>query len=128
MVLSCSITSVVSYFLCVADCKRCAVLFRKYISRKASGKGKAILEFVGLTSQEIKLCYENNPLNEEEAIQDGLNKWHESCVDHCTWQVLLNAMEFAGIAQQHCKELVEELHQLMQSEVIFPLKYSGTLY
>ena len=101
------------------------MLFRKYVSRKGVGKGKAILEWVGLSPQEIKLCYQSNP-NEEEAIQDGLIKWWETGGDCCTWQVLLNAMKFAGIAQQHCTELVEELHQMMQGEVTFPLKYSCT--
>ena len=76
---------------------------------------------MGLTQPEIKLCYQNNPLNEEEAIQDGLHKWKETHGDCCTWQVLLGAMKFAGIAQQHCSELVEELHQRMQCEwVTFP--------
>ena len=104
-------------------CERYTVLFRKHISRQAAGKGKAILEWVGLTQPEIRLCYQNNPLNEEEAIQDGLNKWRETHSDCCTWQVLLGAMEFAGIAQQHCSELVEEL-QRMQGEVTFPVKHS----
>ena len=75
---------------------------------------------MGLSPQEIKLCYQSNP-NEEEAIQDGLIKWWETGGDRCTWQVLLDAMKFAGIAQHHCTELVEELHQMMQGEVTFPL-------
>ena len=100
------------------------MLFRKYVSRLGAGKGKAILEWVGLSPQEIKLCYQSNP-SEEEAIQDGLIKWWETCGDCCTWQVLLDAMKFAGIAQPHCIELVEELRQ-MQGEVTFPLKCSCT--
>ena len=104
-------------------CERFTVLFRKHISRNAAGKGKAILEWVGLTQPEIRLCYQNNPLNEEEAIQDGLNKWRETRGDCCTWQVLLGAMEFAGIAQEHCSELVKELLR-MQGEVTFPVRHS----
>ena len=104
------------------------MLFRMYVSRQGAGKGKAILEWVGLSPQEIKLCYQSNPSNEEEAIQDGLIKWWETNGDCCTWQVLLGAMKFAGIAQQHCTELVEELHQMMQGEVTFPLKHSCTQY
>ena len=118
------VVSSVPPFVSTAVCERHAVLFRKHISRQAAGKGKAILECVGLTRQEIKFCYQNNPFNEEEAIQDGLDKWRETHGDHCTWQVLLGAMEFAGIAQQHCSELVEELHQRMQGEVTFPVKHS----
>ena len=118
------VVSSVPPLVSTAVCERHAVLFRKHISRQAAGKGKAILEWVGLTPQEIKFCYQNNPFNEEEAIQDGLDKWREIQGDHCTWQVLLEAMKFAGIAQQHCSELVEELQQRMQGDVTFPVTHS----
>ena len=108
-------------FVSIAVCERHAVLFRKHINRQAAGKGKAILEWVGLTRQEIKFCYQNNPFNEEEAIQDSLDKWRETHGDHCTWQVLLDAIKFAGIEQQHCSELVKELHHRMQGDVTFPV-------
>ena len=114
--------SIVPPFVSFAAFGRYAVLFRKYVSRQGAGKGKAILEWVGLSPQEIKLCYQSNPSSEEEAIQDGLIKWWETGGDRCTWQVLLDAMKFAHITQQHCTELVEELHQMMQGEVTFPLK------
>ena len=119
------VCSIVPPFVSFAACDRYAVLFRKYVSRQGAGKGKAILEWVGLSPQEIKLCYQSNPSNEEEAIQDGMLKLCETRGD-CTWQVLLDAMRFAGIAQHHCTELVEELHQMMQGEVTLPLKYSCT--
>ena len=104
-----------------ADCENHAFLFRKHVSRKGAGKGRAILECLGLTTPQITLCYQNNPRNEEEAIQDGLNKWCETHSGNCTWQVLLNAMEFAGIAQHDCRKLVEELHQVMPGEEIWPV-------
>ena len=102
----------------ITGCTGYAVLFRKHVSRQGAGKGKAILEFVGLTTAQIELCYQNNPLNEEEAIQDGLHKWQETQGDLCTWQDLLEAMTFAGIAEQHCSQLVQELHQWMQGEEV----------
>ena len=120
------VCSIVPPFVSFAACERYAVLFRKYVSRRAAGRGKAILEFLGLDTEMIDLCYQDNPRNEEEAVQDGLKKWRAKQSDRCTWQVLLDAMQFAGIAQQHCTELVEELHQMMQGEVTFPLKYSCT--
>ena len=104
-------------FVSTAACVRHALIFRKCVSRKSAGKGKALLECLGLSPDEIKFCYQSNPLNEEQSIQDGLIKWWETHGNHCTWQVLLSAMHFAGIAQQHCTELVEELHQMMQGEV-----------
>ena len=119
------VVSSVPPFVSIAVCDRYAILLRKHVSRRAAGKGKSILEWLGLTSQEIKLCYQNNPLNEEEAIQDGLEKWRETHGDHCTWQAVIEAMKFAGIAQQHCSELVEELHQRMQGEVTFPVTHSS---
>ena len=106
-------------FASFAACQRYAVLFRKYVSRRAAGRGKAILEFIGLDTEIIDLCYQDNPRNEEEAIQDGLKRWIAKQGDHCTWQVLFDAMKFANIAQQHCTELVGELHQMMQGEVTF---------
>ena len=113
-------------FCLLAACVRYSELFRKHISRQCAGKGKAILERVGLTRAQIQLCYQINPLNEEEAIQDGLHQWSETHSD-CTWQVLLDAMAFAGIAQQHCRELVQELHQRMQGEVTIPLQHRCTV-
>ena len=101
----------------VAGCKRYAVLFRKHVSRQGAGKGTAILEFLGLTPELIDLCYQNNPRNEEEAIQVGLKKW-QTQGDNCTWQDLLEAMTFAGISEQHCSQLVQELHQWLQGEEV----------
>ena len=119
------VCSIVPPFVSFAACGRYAVLFRKYVSRKGIGKGRAILEWVGLDPAAIEQCYGTPGLDEEEAIQKGLHKWRETHGDCCTWQVLLEAMKFAGITQ-HCTELVEELHQLMQGEVTFPLKYCCT--
>ena len=119
------VCSIVPPFVSFAACGRYAVLFRKYVSRKGIGKGRAILEWVGLDPAAIEQCYGTPGLDEEEAIQKGLHKWRETCGD-CTWQVLLDAIQFAGIAQQHCTELVEELHQMMQGEVTFTLKCSCT--
>ena len=99
-------------FCLFAACKRYAVLFRKHISRQCAGNGKAILECLELTREQIQSCYQSNPLNEVEAIQDGLHKWKETHGDRCTWQVLLKAMTDADIAQQHCRELAEELHSM----------------
>ena len=80
------------------------ILFRKYVSRKAAGKGRAVLEGVGLDSETIATCF--NSVNEEEAVQAGLVKW---CGDQGnklpTWRVLFAAMEYAQIAQQHVDEL-----------------------
>ena len=118
------VVSSVPPFVSIAVCDRYAVLFRKYVSRNAIGRGRAVLEWVGLAPEVIDQCYGSSTLDEEAAIQKGLLRWRETHGDRCTWQVLLEAMKFAGIAQQHCSELVEELHQRMQGEVIFPVKHS----
>ena len=114
-------------FCLLAACKRFAVLFRKHVSRNAAGKGRAILEWVGLDPEVIDQCYGSPTLDEEAAVQKGLHKWRETDGDCCTWEVLLDAMKFAGIAQQHCRELVQELHQWMQGEVTIPLQYCCTV-
>ena len=97
-----------------ADCEGYLILFRKYVSRKSAGKGRAVLEGIGLAAETIQACYSGHPLNEEEAVQAGLNKWAEGHHGYSpTWRVLLNAMVFAGIGQQHCQGLREELYQML---------------
>ena len=93
-------------------CERYLILFRKYVSRTSPGKGRAVLEGIGLPPETIGACYGRHPLNEEEAVQAGLNKWAEGHHGYNpTWRVLLDAMEYAGIAQHHCQELKEKLYQ-----------------
>ena len=52
-------------------------LFRDYVSRKATGKGRAVLEGVGLDVATVEMCFRNNVLNEEEAVQTGSIKWSD---------------------------------------------------
>ena len=86
------------------------------MSRKSAGKGKAVLEKVGFAPETIEECYSICPFKEEEAVQGGLIKWSEGYHGNPTWKVLLEAMEYAQIAQQHCHRLREELYQLLTSE------------
>ena len=85
-------------------------LFRKYVSRKAATKGRAVLEGVGLLTFTIDACFSSHPLDEEGAVQAGLTRWsggqgHQPP----TWQVLLEAMTFALIAQEHVQGLKKTL-------------------
>ena len=41
------------------------ILFRKYVSRKAATKGRAVLEGVGLLTGTIDACFSSHPLDEE---------------------------------------------------------------
>ena len=82
------------------------ILFRKYVSRKAAGTGRAVLEGVGLDSETIEACFRSHPQTEEEAIQAGLVKWCGGRGNEPpTWQVLFAAVEYAQIAQQHVHDL-----------------------
>ena len=86
------------------------ILFRKYVSRKAATKGRAVLEGVGLVTETIDACFSSHPLDEEGAVQAGLTRWsggqgHQPP----TWEVLISAMEYANIAQQHIEDLRKEL-------------------
>ena len=78
------------------------------MSRQAWGKGRALLEALGLTGAQIAQCYGLHPLNEEESVQDGLQVWIEGG-RNTTWGDLLRAMETAGIAIQQRDGLKEEL-------------------
>ena len=84
------------------------ILFRKHVSRQAASKGKAVLEGVGLDSSAIKACFGN--ASEEDAVQDGLIQWKDGQgTQPSTWCVLLDAMEYAQIAQQHIVDLKKKL-------------------
>ena len=84
------------------------VLLRRYVSRQAWGKGRALLEALGLSRAEIAKCYGMHPLNEEESVQQGLQVWMEGGAN-TTWDALLKAMETAGIAVQQRDGLKQEL-------------------
>ena len=82
------------------------------MSRPSAGKGRAVLEGVGLAPETIRACYGRHPSEEEEAVQDGLIKWTEGHHGYNpTWRVLLDAMEYAGVALHHCQGLKEELYK-----------------
>ena len=86
------------------------MLFRKHVSRRAADKGRAVLEGVGLNASTIRTCFEDNPRNIEEAVQTGLIKWSEGHgLQPPTWKVLLQAMLYSEIAQQHIRDLKTEL-------------------
>ena len=87
------------------------ILFRKYVNKKAATKGRAVLEGVGLLTETIDACFTSHPLDEEGAVQAGLTRWSggQSCQPP-TWEVLISAMEYAKIAQQHIEELRKALH------------------
>ena len=85
------------------------MLFRTYVSRNAAGKGRAILEGVGLDSSTIEACFQNNPLNIEEAVQAGLIRWKDGQGLPPTWKVLIDALEYAAVAKQHIDGLKAKL-------------------
>ena len=94
------------------------ILLRTYVSRKASSKGRAVLEGVGLQPETIEGCFNNHPQNEEEAVQAGLIKWSSGQgYSPPTWLVLLHAMNYAQIAEKHVQGLkkVLELGMLLTS-------------
>ena len=87
------------------------MVLRMFVSRKAAGKARAILEGVGLDSDAIETCFQSNPLNDEEAVQAGLIKWKDGQSQHFppTWGVLIDAMEYAEVGQQHVAGLKEKI-------------------
>ena len=85
------------------------VLLRTYVSRKAAGRGKAVLEGVGLDSDTIKACFRSNSLDDEEAVQDGLIRWKDGQGRPPTWEVLIEAMVYANVAQQYADDLMAKL-------------------
>ena len=85
------------------------MLLRKYVSRTAARNGRAVLEAVGFTAEEIEVCFSSSPLIEE-AVQAGLARWCDNQgTQPPTWGVLIDAMEFAGFEQQYIQSLKKSL-------------------
>ena len=92
------------------DHPRHLMLFRRHISRRAAGNGRAVLEGVGLDAPTIAACFTAHPSNEEGAVQEGLTNWcGGKGVQPPTWRVLIEAIAFAEIAQQDIEALKKEL-------------------
>ena len=93
-----------------AEYPRYLILLRKYVSRRAAGNGRAVLEGVGLYAPTIATCFTAHPMNEAAAVQEGLTKW---CEGHGTqpptWDMLIDAMAYAEFAQQEIHDLKLEL-------------------
>ena len=86
------------------------MLFRQHVSRPAAGRVKALLEGVRLDEATIAACFSAHPLDDEEIVQDGLIRWTGGKGRQPpTWGVLLDAMEYANIAQQHVMQLRSKL-------------------
>ena len=82
------------------------------MSRRAAGKGRAILEGLGLDSPQIDSLISGNR-RDEEAVQAGLIKWSDGCSRTTpTWKVLLSAMEYARFPQQDVQSLKQKLGPL----------------
>ena len=84
------------------------MFFRRRVSQQAWGKGRALLEALGLSGAQIAKCYGMHPLNEEESVQHGLQMWVEGGTN-TTWEDLLKAMDTAEINVQQREGLKEEL-------------------
>ena len=74
------------------------MLFRKYVSRNAADKVKALLEGVGLDSPTIAACMTSHPNDDEGAVQDGLTRWKDGQGRWPpSWAVLVVAMKYTKI-------------------------------
>ena len=93
-----------------ADHPNYRMLFRIHVSRQAAGKAKAVLEGVNLNDGTISACFGAHPQNDEETVQEGLTRWTGGQGRQPpTWGVLIAAMQYADIAQQHIQSLREQL-------------------
>ena len=93
-----------------ADRPNYLMFFREHVSRRAAGKGSAVLEGVWLDAPTIEACFRNNPQDVEAAVQAGLTKWAGGQGQQPpTWGVLLEAMEYAEIDSKHIQDLKASL-------------------
>ena len=81
------------------------------MSRQAAGKGRALLEKLGLTPENIAEVYGQINNDEiEKAVHAGLLQWRAGgAKKDPTWAVLLKAMDDAEIAEDHIEGLKKEL-------------------
>ena len=100
----------------VTDSEGYPILLRTYVSRRSAGKGRALLEKLGLSPEKIALCYSKYPQDEEEVVQEGLYAWKDDVSSEPTWKTLVDAMLYAGIGVQYVEELKEELYQCENGE------------
>ena len=107
--LKLGLCNVVFVLSLVAGDQKCDMMLRKFVSRVAAGKGRAVLEGLGLPAGVREMCFMNNPSNLEEAIQYGLLQWKNGQGYSPTWEVLLRAMAYAEIPGQDVNKLKEEI-------------------
>ena len=86
------------------------ILFRMHVSRKVADDWEALLDGVGLEMPTIKTCSENHSGEVESTVQAGLTKWCDGQSQQPpTWQVLLEAMDHAGIDPKNIDQLKKDL-------------------
>ena len=102
------------------------MLFRRYVSRIAGQKGRAVLEKLGLNAF---TCFDNYPFNKrEQAVQEGLIDWCDGKgIQPPTWGLLVEAMEYARVAQYHVQALKWELGSSGILSVSMPVLYVSVL-
>ena len=108
-VLKAGLTQCVFVLSFVAGNQNCDIMLRKFVSKVAAGKGRAVLEGLGLPEGMRDMCFVNNPSNVEEAVQYGLLQWKNGQGSSPTWEVLLGAMAHAEIPVQDVKKLKEKI-------------------
>lgn len=80
------------------------MILRTYVSTNAPGKARPLFEAMGLNSTEYFI---KHPQNEEEATQAGLKDWIKA--KEPTWEMLLEAMEYAKLGIRVREELKEKI-------------------
>ena len=80
------------------------------MSRTSAGKGRAVLEGVGLKAAQITACFKAHAKDEEEGLQTGLTEWSGGQGRQPpTWKVLLEAMSYARVEQRYILDLKTDL-------------------
>ena len=90
--------------------KKSAAFVRAYVSQKAAGKDRALMDFLGVEQSRILTHYANHQNNIVEAVQAALMEWAGSSPPK-TWKMLVEAMGLAGFAVQDVRVLTEELQK-----------------
>ena len=104
-----------------ADHSDCLKLLRRHVSRNAAGRGRALLEGLGLFVSRIHMCFRGHPNDEEAAVQQGLTYWIDGEGIQATWAALLEAMKYAELAERHIQSLKADLGITEVSEGILSM-------
>ena len=91
------------------DWKPSEVDLRTHVVKKALFRWQEVCTYLGITYEQVKVAFLNNPGNVQQAFFESLMHWHSGCTTNpVTWESVLealNASELTEVAKNIQTEL-----------------------